>query len=173
MEEEGRWGPAPLDPGRNGAPLYGLRVLILSSQVILEKKNCPLHIFIRFGCPFDWPPSPFRGCIYYLNDWYVFPPPLFQNNIFLPSTVKISSFPPFVPPLTSYIRVFYLKKLSYFFPNQPITHILAMRWGQNEIHPCTLFLRNPAAQPHSLLRKILGFIYNQMIRRHPQPIKLT
>ena len=52
---------------------------------------------------------------------------IFSKNIFFPpSTVKISSPPPFLH-LLPLIFAFFLNKLSYFFSNQPITHIFT-KW---------------------------------------------
>ena len=82
-------------------------------------KYMPLQVYCSYGRL----TIVLRRGVYYPHNWYFFPPPFFQNDIFSPSTVKIYSFPLF-PHLLPLIFACFLNKSSYFFPNQPITHIL-------------------------------------------------
>ena len=66
-----------------------------------------------------------RVYIIQIIDIFAAPPPFFSKIIFLPpSTVKISSFPPFLHLLPHIFAFSLIKyKSSYHFPNQPIIHI--------------------------------------------------
>ena len=55
------------------------------------------------------------------------PPPFFLIIFFSPSTIKNSSFPLFFH-LLPLIFAFFLIKSSYFFPNQPKTHMFKINF---------------------------------------------
>ena len=65
----------------------------------------------------------------------------FQNYIFPPSAVQIFPFPRFSTSFQLYSQ-FFLNKSSYFFPNQPITHILPASSKKNMyIPPCAVCIK--------------------------------
>ena len=77
----------------------------------------------------------YRG-VYYQNNLYFCPSPLFSKVIYFPQVQwKFFVYPCFF--LLPLIFAFFLNKLSYFFPKQPITYIFAPQGGNmKNIHPC-------------------------------------
>ena len=87
--EEDKWK-------KKKSPLY-LGVLYHSAKkesggdIIFFGIYIPLQVYCSYGRL----TIVLRRGVYYLHNWYFCPPPFFQNDIFPPSTVKLSPFSPF------------------------------------------------------------------------------